>query len=1208
MAERERFATRMINPGNPMQFTKSAQAPQANNQASNQMAQMAKQLLSFSDSFVGAVKAKFEYDDREDARQEKIAKQIKKEYTTEQELLGRTERRRNNLLRQEQRNILLSPIAQRGWMLQDYEFKRDTRNKYLKTHSKKMANSIFNAYNEEKDAGNIKYTSLEKFASTFIEARRSAFIDTDFSNKSQKEGEEPIFTVTKEAQEVLDKKGLDFTSVFEEVAKLSVDQQDTINRAIKQKQVQTHVRSTYPPITYEQFKQRVRTAQINVEDNAYFTEEEIINEWVRDIQQQLNMVTSSKDPVFKSLDFLTTDKDGVDLLNNGYLTENSRDGVKTIGDEVAVLHKKLKEEQERLEAEEFTKSENWLIKQDKETQQKASGRSRYFKEQLQVVTTIPGLERVIEDLKTERVLGVWDKGTDNDTQLSYNKILELYNQRRKDISASKKKVTKAEGDTLIAINNLSGRIKALKIDDIKSEDIDLLGVEAIKYYDYNEIQPALNDITSIRKALKDREDAEFVEAEEIGREIENGTKIERISDLREELRKLEQNPKRTDKQIKQLTERIKEELVEYKGDEDYEKLNDRMSSLSKNHNETDRTARYEENGLNAIRKARDILSGVNDEIPGYSLSDIDSNIDDIDSNNTILVGDRKEAIKILNDAKTIIQGKQGDKNLSELRREIYTNSEKKEELEKLLSDERILKTPDLLKEVQSYINNLNNREANQEFYWKTYNKRVEDSKARLKERIKREEERRKEEREFRKKLKEEEREHRNTLKLENRSYNEAEKRKFWKEKQKDIKAHQLVMYEKRKKDAADLRKKYKVEDQRELSESLKRARKASDTINKLMEDYELADTQEAKEAVITEFKSDTVQKIFKAAPNNSSYEAALDFFLKQKTDASKNNRSIANQKIASQSEQRRNTLAGNTAVEIDKILTKDEPNFDNARKLLMRQTVVQKYYVDDGRIEPESVDTLPLSKRIEYSSKIRARELTVNDKKNNVKEEIGSIAAHLTLENTLREFPFELSEGDGAEKSLETTQQDFIATFWNSLSTSYKSRDINRTTFNQLKNDLEKIQSSAEERTWFMVKTAPHSPIKNYEDMLKSELANPNSFHFTPFGGATFFGAETNRKTLLGEMVLDYRTQVNNHHYATKGWVKDLNAQEIKCKEIYDSLLLKYEKRINKVNDMLNINSSDDEPTPGKSLNDNDIESTSEEEGNNAADSFIKES
>lgn len=1208
MAERERFATRMINPGNPMQFTKSAQAPQANNQASNQMAQMAKQLLSFSDSFVGAVKAKFEYDDREDARQEKIAKQIKKEYTTEQELLGRTERRRNNLLRPEQRNILLSPEAQRGWMLQDYEFKRDTRNKYLKTHSKKMANNIFNAYNEEKKAGNIKHTSLEKFASTFIEARRSAFIDTDFSNKSQKEGEEPIFTVTKEAQEVLDKKGLDFTSVFEEVAKLSVDQQDTINRAIKQKQVQTHVRSTYPPITYEQFKQRVRTAQINLEDNAYFTEEEIINEWVRDIQQQLNMVTSSKDPVFKSLDFLTTDKEGVDLLNNGYLTENSRDGVKTIGDEVAVLHKKLKEEQERLEGEEFSKSENWLLKQDKEIQRKASGRSRYFKEQLQVVTTIPGLERVIEDLKTERVLGVWDKGTDNDTQLSYNKILELYNQRRKDISASEKKVTAAVGDTLIEINNLSGRIKALKIEDIKSEDIDLLAAEAIKYYDYNEIQPALDDITSIRKALKVREDAEFVEAEEIGREIQNDTKIERISDLTEELRKLEQNPDRTDKQIKQLTGRIKEELVEYKGDEDYEKLNDRMSSLSKNHNETDRTARYEENGLNAIRKARDILSSVKDEIPGYSLSDIDTNIDDIDSNNTMLVGDRKEAIKILNDAKIIIQGKQGDKNLSKLRKEIYTNSEKKEELEKLLSDERILKTPDLLKEVQSYINNLNNREANQEFYWKTYKKRVKDSNARLNERIKREEERRNEEREFRKKLKEEERQYRKKLKLENRSYNEAEKRKFWKEKQKDIKAHQLEMYEKRKKDAADLRKKYKVEDQRELSESLKKARKASDTVNKLMEDYELADTQKAKEAVIAEFKSDTVQKIFQAAPNNSSYEAALDFFLKQKTDASKNNRSIANQKIASQSEQRRNTLAGDTAGEIDKILTKDEPDFDNARRLLMRQTVVQKYYVDDGRIEPESIDVLPLSKRIEYSSKIRARELTVNDKKNNVKEEIGSIDAHLTLENTLREFPFELSEADGAEKSLEATQQDFIATFWNSLSTSYKSRDINRTTFNQLKNDLEKIQSSAEERTWFMVKTAPHSPIKNYEDMLKSDLANPNSFHFTPFGGATFFGAETNRKTLLGEMLLDYRTQVNNHHYATKGWVKDLNAQEIKCKEIYESLLLKYEKRIDKVNDMLGINSNDEEPTPGKSLNDNDIESTSEEEGNDAADAIIKES
>jgi hypothetical protein len=1180
MAERQRFATRMIQPGNPMQFSPSIPQQQGDTARLNQMETMANQLLQFSDSFAGAFKAKFQYDDREAERQQKIQEQVKKEYTTEQELLGRTERRRNNLLRPEQRKIILSPEAQRGWLLQDFEIKRDNRNKYINTHAKTMATSIFNAYNLNVKAGKIKNTTLEKFAANYIELRRSSFIDNDFSYKTEQEGEDPIYTVTREAQEILDKKGLDFTKVYEEVANLSVKQTETINRSILQRQVQTIVRGTTPPATYKELKRRIFQAQINTDEGAYFTEAQVINEYIRDIKEQLKFAKRSDDPVFSSLDFLDTDEEGVSLSNNGYLTESPRPGVRTVGDDVSALYKTLRDEKIKLETKEFNESKDYLLKQKEDRQKKASDNSRKF------ISLISGAENphALKIIRTqwEETRNLYEDNTTNDTQFGWGKLDKLFAEKEKAFAGNEFSTTLKGTEDAPKFQQLLSELGEYQTDQKKFESLNTdklteLQNGFVPFYKYTEVEKAQKILSKLREQVEEREKKLEEEEDKKEKETYDDEVLQTVEELTDQVRSLEQDPKRTPKDSSQLQTRILDKLSKYSPTDDTRALKDRLSKLITLDNKADKTETYEQSGLDAITGARRVLSAVKDGDKNVTLKTVDDAIIALNNNNTILYKDRKTAISTLFDARAALQEKSDNQELIDLRKELSGITEDADKLQKFINSDKYVNHPDVGKEAQAHLNNLNNRAANQEFYWKTYNKRVKDSDARLKDRIAREDIRREEERAFRKGLKEEEREYRKKLKKENREYNEAEKRKWWAEKQKDIRAHQLEMYEKRKKDAAELREKYKLEEQEETSEKLKKARLASDKANDLMTRFIEAGTDEAEKAkIIKEFSSDAVQRIFSQSPNNAAYDAVNNFLLDQKAEKTKNDLSIANRKISDQSKERRNTDAGALAGEIDVILESENPDFDEARKLLMGRTVIQEYYSDDGRIEPISVDTLPLSKRIEYSSKIRARRLQKLDKDNNVEESTTSIKSHLKLENKLREFPFELAGNDTTGKSLEEKQSGFIAEFWMELSNAYTSREISQTTFNQLDNDLKKIQTDVKERQWFMVKTAPSSPIKDYEQLLADEISNPQQFYLTFPGAGTLFDQEEHRNKLLGLMRTDYRRLTRDLFKKDNNWITDITAQEKDCKEIYDFLIEKYSKRIAKVNDQLGINT--DEP------------------------------
>ena len=228
MAERQRFATRMIQPGNPMQFSPSVPQQKGDSTRLKQMESMANQLLKFSDSFAGAFKAKFKADEAELINQQKIENQIKKEQAAEQDIVGRMFRKRNGAVRQEQLDAMLSPLGQEGYFREHFEIELKNRNLGHKAKSKRIADRIFKAYQEEVRTGTIKNVPLEKYASIHLEHLRSQNIDEFFSvDKTGKDG-----TVYKEmhpiaAQVLKEKGGIDLTPYYEAIADQRTDIKST---------------------------------------------------------------------------------------------------------------------------------------------------------------------------------------------------------------------------------------------------------------------------------------------------------------------------------------------------------------------------------------------------------------------------------------------------------------------------------------------------------------------------------------------------------------------------------------------------------------------------------------------------------------------------------------------------------------------------------------------------------------------------------------------------------------------------------------------------------------------------------------------------------------------------------------------------------------------------------------------------------------------
>lgn len=1203
MAERQRFATRMIQPGNPMQFSPSVPQQQGDSARLNQMQSMANQLLQFSDSFAGAFKAKFKADEAELINQQKIEKQIKKEQATEQDIIGRMFRKRyGSGVRQEQLDAMLTPQGQEGFWREHFEIELKHRNLGHKAKAKRIASRIFNAYSEEVRTGTIKNVPLEKYASIHLEHLRSQNIDEFFSvDKTGKDG-----TVYKDlhpiaAQVLKEKGGLNLTPYYEAIADLDAQQQKESYNSTKRRRTQSITRGTSPPIDHSDFMGRIANAQRAFGEGQFFPSSEMINDYVRDVEEDLISAESSTDPVFKELDWIDTTEDGVGVLNSGFLSE--KPNVKYLSTDFLNLKKKMRDKKIQLEGQELERAERVDKKNEEDGIRKANKKSRKYIGQLTLAVTPDEVDAIISQVNREaEETETYKYGAS--TGYGVDKILELARERRKELVNAPSLTLKEAGEDVVKnysdlnqkLQNLEGNEESLI--QLTDEDIEKLNDEVSKFNKYtetkNELHPLINKIQKEHTRVTKEQQAEQDTLFESFIKEENDALLSDVENL---LNKAEQNPDTTKDSLDTLGRKLDELTSELPDSERRQNLQTRFNTLYRLRNEKDAVAKYEENGSDA-RLASDLaLFAVKQKDPRFTQEAILKAINKLRSNNHLLVKDKDAALKNYFDALELISGNAENEDFVKLRKEIYKNSTNRTKLNEIIQSGRLDPFRDLQEEAQSYVNNLNNEEANRKFYWEKFeaNKGLFDK--RLKERLAREKKLREKVRQFKLQDQQEQREY--DLKLEffrrqqeiadkiddenrreaRRKEIEKERRAYekqwWNEKRDRLEEFQTDMYEQRKIDNEELRGIIKTEAETKAEKKLEAEQKAIDKSQELMQKYVAAKTEPERIAVISEFKSDSVQSIYTKAGNLTIYSNIQEFFTNSKTERTENDRSQTNLEIANQSQADRAKEGANLVGRAEQLLALENPDFNEIRSILGSMSVVQTWNSNSGELMSSTETTVSNGKRMEMFGKMRARQIELRNKNEDTTHSSAQAKIHLDFENRIRFFPFTKLDNE-SEAEFRERQQLHIGLFYSDLAGHYEKGEISKPLFNQLTTDIEEAQTDITKRKFLMAKSSPYSPIKTYENKIRDVIAkNPGGF-FLDIGGASLLGMEQNRSQLYSEMITYYKNMVNEEYKNNEEFRSNVTTQFEYVSSLYDTMVEKtFKEKIDKVNNILKYLSGD---------------------------------
>jgi len=1191
MAERQRFATRMIQPGNPMQFSPSVPQQKGDSTRLKQMESMANQLLKFSDSFAGAFKAKFKADEAELINQQKIEKQIKKEQATEQDIVGRMFRKRNGAVRQEQLDAMLSPLGQEGYFREHFEIELKNRNLGHKAKSKRIADRIFKAYQEEVRTGTIKNVPLEKYASIHLEHLRSQNIDEFFSiDKTGNDG-----TVYKEmhpiaAQVLKEKGGLNLTPYYEAIADLDAQQQKQNYNAVKRQYVQDKVVKLSPPLTHQEFMFRVSEAQRAFAEGQFYTKQEIINEYIRDVEERLVDANSSTDPVFNSLNFITTSKDGVSVLNSGYESEKSN--VKYLSQDFKNLKQKLTKRKKALEKEEFETAEKIRQKEEREGIRGADDQSRTFMGEINGAEDLVTLEFIADNLEAEVGLGTYEYGAS--TGYAVHNLYKLITDKKATLQGKPLiSINDADGETRTAFNEFNIKLDGIlgdtgNLPDVTDNDIKKLRQELLQYSDYTEA------VEKSSKTLRDIKKERGVQREERQKQVDKVFKDfiaqenkDILNDHRTKLFEFERDPNTTLKDLETFGDQLKPLIATLPESQEKKDLLNSYTQLVKVRSEQDSVATYEENGFDAKLSSELALYSIKQKDGRFKEQDILNAISKLRSNNHILVKDKGVALKNYFDALELISGNAENANFVKLRKEIYKNSRNKDKLTELIQSERFAAFPDLLQEAQSYVDNLDNQNANEAFFWKKWNADKDLYDARLKERIKREDNIR----EMARKLQLEDRDEQRLFEEQkayfNRLYNEAQKandraeqkrikeeeRKYnedWYARRRDrTEKFQKEMREQRRQDNIELRELFETKAETKADKKRKLEQKAINKSGELMEAFVSATTDAQRQTVIQEWKSESVQKIFTDAKNNVIYKNMAEFFTNSQTARTKEDRSQANLEISNQSKADRNKAGGDLIQRAEDLLAMQNPDFNEIRDILSSMTTVQDWNSDNGKLMSRSVSTVSDGKRMEMFAKMRVRKTELRNKNDDKADKTAEAKIHIDFENQIRFFPFTKNPGE-TDGEFRERQELQIGLFYSDLATNYEQGKISKPLFNQLTKDIEDVQTDLEKRKFIMLKSSPYSPIKVYEDRIRDTIAkNPGGFYFQLGGAGTFLGAEQHRMHLYSDMITYYKGRVNEEYNTNELFRTDLNEQNRFVKELYTEMTENiYAEQIASVNDI----------------------------------------
>ena len=1227
MAENPRVPTRMINPGNTMNMSPTVQNRQMDNSRYNQMQGIAQQLLQFSDSFAGAFKAKAISDEREQIKQQKIQEQIKKERIAEQEIVGRTERKRSGLYRQDQLDAMLSPEAQPFYWKEHYEITLKQRNLAHKVKAKKFADKVFKSYNIQKKIGKVDKIPLEKFAAIHLESLRSQNIDEFFSvTKTDALGTNYQEIHPMAAEVLKDKGGIDLSPYYEAIANLDSKQQKESYNATKRQAVQEHVVKDIPPTTHFELMERIRTAQSKFKNGEFFTEPELLNDYVRVIDELLDGATESDDPVFKMLEWIDTSSEGVSVLNSGYGSE--KNNVKLLSQDFMSTQKKLRERKKVLEGQEAEKSKV-ADEQEQETNRKNADQiSRVHIFNIENAVTPSEIEMIMFDIQTDIENEEFIDSASNG--LTVADLLAKANQKKKDLggTTTTSSIKDADKDVRDEFNKLQLELsERLKIESkplslMSESEILILRDKIRKFATYNETRDNLSSL--LVDIVREREiqiKKESDKTEELWDESIIEQNNAQLDIIQGELTKVLQNPKVTKKEVANLQTKLDSFLSSVGGvDKEgrWQNMQDQLTAFVQIRNGEDAVITYEDNGFKEKYDSEFALSEVKAENKDFDEEKIRGAITTLNANKNLLIKDKEKALENYFEALTILTKQGSNKKYVALRKEVIKYSRDKKELRELVSGTKLDKYPDLVKEAKAYIENLDNFDANEKFYKEGKEADVKLYDQRLKEKHKREDRLAKKAEEHRVEELKERRFYDQTLAHYNRELAtiskiededrrevrrkeiEREKRKYeegwWYQKRNRTEAFQKSQTEQRKQDNIDLRKMFQTIAETKAQKQKENDQVAVDMMNLLQREYVLAKSDTGRSNVIKKYKSEPNQKIFNSA--SLGLKSAMDsFFTNASNRRTQEDRSHLNKETAEKSQQTRTKEAADIVGNIESILASATPNFTEAKGLLSSMSNIQIWNSDNGKLmSPQAVSTISYGKRMEYYGKIRAREIELKDKNDSTSRLGTSAKIHIDLENRIRNFPFDKEENE-LETDFKKRQEDYTGLFFGDLTINYESGKISKAIYDDLVNDIEGAQQDIEKRKEFMLKTMPYSPIKIYEQRIKDTISkNPGGFYFQLGGAGTFLGAEQHRMDLYSEMITHYKNMVNEGFKNNPEGMKDYTTQWEYVKGLYESMIeTTFKDKIQSVNNILGNLTQGEEEEAKKQLNKQGLKSNPSE-------------
>jgi len=711
MAERQRFAPRMIQPGNPMQFSPTVQGRQGDAGRSNNMKGMAQSLLSLSDSFAGAFKAGAEVSDAEYRKQLKIEESIKEEQKTVDILRGKFTAMQRGLQPQ---GVLQneSEAFVEGYKTQIYTQKIEDNNEYIKSLAPNLANKIFARHStiSSKRAKTGEYMPpLAEYASVFIQKEKDGMLQ-GYEN-------DPV------AWKVYTEKGLDFNPIHEALSGImGTEVKERRNTVLAQRVIRNF--GTRVMKDYGEYEAVDGIVALNIQTDEekkrgklgtnFYVRDERQNAFLQDLENRLKIAVSPDDPVFNALDFTFTSKasDGIGFDKSQAVSTNNQ--YKTVSQRYYKLVESLRVKQEALENEQTSLAKTESDKNIEQVKVAATQELNDVYNRVLSIKTVEEADKLDREISSEDFIKQMRYGTTSGAGITYKQVVDKLAEIRKGRTLNPSLIEPSK-DQEPKILKLTGKLEELKgrasVENINTDTIERLKAEILPFSSIKggpEMRKLLGEVVKNQKEYQDKvkEKAD----EEVKKQLD-ASRQERIGKLWNDVGMWERGEVAYDLQA----QRSLSNALNNETHGDFKELKKHFNKLVKDKGKTDKLTLFENNGVEAVEEAQELVSD-----PKTKEAGLQSKITSILGTYSIKAGDKKEALKLLYDrlfeVREATSTTEDREKKIKFRQKIFKASEDKGELEKLVKKASENGYSELQKEAQGYINVLNTREYNVKIY------------------------------------------------------------------------------------------------------------------------------------------------------------------------------------------------------------------------------------------------------------------------------------------------------------------------------------------------------------------------------------------------------------------------------------------------------------------------------------------------------------